>query len=260
VAPGQILKGLRSLRRQLVQVMFKGRNSIAGLPSTMQTVLRAAGDALALTNGYTAGDQGIVLAGSGTRIDPRFPQPLVLTAEPRPDARIHGNRVLGFVQGIHIGTSGRVHAQTHGVSYRVTISDNMVHLRVPSLAADPHGIFVGAVFHLRIQGNTVELRQPEPAEWKSAPDMEAIRVQGTFGPLINVVENSCIGTRRSVFAFATNATYWKTPLWKWNVSGNAHSTTGTARAEQINWPPTVGPRRHYGYGYYGAKAIGGRLL
>jgi hypothetical protein len=262
--PGQVLKGLRRLRRQLVLEMFKRPNSIVQLPAPMRAVLRAAGDALAKDNGFTAGGQGIVLGGTGTPIDPSFPQPLVLSAEPRPDARIQGNRVLGFVQGIHVGTSGRLHAQVSGVSYRVTISDNMVHLRVPSLAADPHGIFVGAVFHLRIQGNTVELRQPGPAHWKSAPDMEAIRVQGTFGPLINVVENSCIGTRRSVFAFATNATYWKTPLWKWNVSGNAHSTLGTARAEQVNWPPTVGPRTHYGYGYrygyYGAKAIGGRLL
>ncbi len=126
---GFVASSVRSFRRQLVNNMFDRPQHPDG----------AAGHATLLTSmaarsprrtAFSAGGQGIVLGGLGSPVDPSFPEPRVLTGDQRPDARIAGNRILGFVQGIHIATSRR----EPGLSYRVTIADNMVHLRVPGLA------------------------------------------------------------------------------------------------------------------------------
>ena len=247
---GFVHKRLREVRRGLSAVMFNRPNTLGGVTAAVRGALQALGLTLRQANSVAAGGQGIVLAGRGTRIDPAFPEPKVLPGEKYHDARIRGNRVLGFVQGIHVGTSGRLPQRRHGVSYRVTVTDNTVHLRVPSLAGERHGIFVGSVFHLRIQGNTVEL--DTTPSWATAPAMAAIRVHGIFGPLVNIVENSCIGTQRSVVAFATNAERWNTVGWRWTVAGNAHTRVGAAVPEQVNWPPV--PPRPYGTGISGIGA------
>jgi hypothetical protein len=158
------------------------------------------GAAFTAGSGFAAGSQGVVVGGRGTAISPSFPEPRVLLGDQRPDARIVGNRIVGFSQGIRVGTS---RGDARGLSYRVTIADNQLHLRVPTLPGARQGIFVGSVFHLRIDGNTVELRTPAPAGWSSVA-VDAVRVFGTFGPLVQVRENSCIGTRNGVVAHALN--------------------------------------------------------
>ena len=228
-------KRLRDLRRQLAAVMFDRPNALGGMTAAMRGALQALAIQLRARNDFAAGDQGIVLAGRGTRIDRAFPQPQVLAQQPRPDARIRGNRVRGFVQGIHVGTSGGAGGQRRGLSYRATVTDNTIHLRVPGLAGERHGIFVGSAFHVRIRGNTVELRRPAPADWASAPATDAIRAHGTFGPLLDVSDNSCIGTARGVVAHAINAVVATTPGWRWSVAANAHAWSGTAAPQQDNW-------------------------
>ena len=99
-------KRLRQLRRQLANVILGRLNSLAGMTTATRNTLRTLGLGLRARNDFAAGGQGIVIAGRGTRIDPAFPQPKVLTAEPGPDVRVCANRVLGFVQGIHVATSG----------------------------------------------------------------------------------------------------------------------------------------------------------
>ena len=228
---GFVASSVRSFRRQLVNNMFNRPNTLTVPPATHALLTSMAGT-IAAQNAFSAGGQGIVLGGLGSPIDPSFPEPRVLTGDQRPDARIAGNRILGFVQGIHIATSRR---KSRGLSYRVAIADNMLHLRVPGLAADRYGIFVGSVFHLRLHGNSVELRSPGPAGWSTVGQLDAVRVFGTFGPLIQVHENSCIGTRNGVVAHAINHTRATTLGWRWAVATNAHVGTGGGVAEQINW-------------------------
>lgn len=234
-APDFVEKRLRELRGQLTAIMFDRPNTLSGISAAMRSGLLARGAALRQANDFSAGGQGIVLAGRGTRINPSFPEPKVLTAEPRLDLRVCNNRVLGFVQGIHVATSGRSHTPVpRGLTYRATICDNTVHLRIPGLAGERHGIFVGSAFHARVEGNSVELRRPAPVDWASAPPMEAIRLHGTYGPMLSVVDNTCVGTARSVVAHAINAVS-RTAGWRWTVTGNAHTRAGGAVPEQVNW-------------------------
>lgn len=234
--PEFVRKRLRQLRSQLANVVLGRPNTLNGVTAAMSSSLQAVGIQLRARNNFAAGDQGIVLAGRGTPIDPAFPQPKVLTQQPRPDVRVCNNRVLGFVQGIHVATSGRSHSPVpRGLTYRATISDNTVHLRVPGLAGERHGIFAGSALHLRVHGNTVELRRPQPANWPSAPPIDAIRARGTYGPLLQIVDNTCIGTARGVLAHAINAVVATTPGWRWTVAGNAHARTGAAVPETVNW-------------------------
>ncbi|HEY5880201.1 MAG TPA: DUF6519 domain-containing protein [Nakamurella sp.] len=238
---GFLLSNLRSMRRLLVSDMFGFGRPVVTIPAAARTVLRTLAENLTRQNATTAGGQGIVIAGRGTGIDTRFPQPGVLTVDPRPDARITSNRILGFTQGIHVGTSGS--SGNRGVAYRVSITDNLVQLNVPSLSAERHGIYVGSVFHLRIHGNSVELTAPPAPEWGTlVGPLDGIHVYGTFGPLIQVRENSCIGTRRGVVLHAVNAiVFWRrgspfsTAGWRWAATDNAHFAAGPSVPETINW-------------------------
>lgn len=225
--------GLRRLRAQLAAAMFE-RDDLT-LPSATRSALVDAGRDIASEDNETAtGDQGIVVAGRGTLLGAAG---VVLDdPNPHPDARVTGNRVRGFVQGIHIGTSrarpGLGPGQTR-LAYRATIADNTVQLRVPSLARARHGIFVGNAFHAKVDGNTVHLTRPESGPHTS---LDAIRAIGWFGPLIQIEENSCFGTRNGVVAHAINPNDATAPGSAWMVSNNAHTNHGGGGvAEQTNW-------------------------
>lgn len=228
----EVYRSLRDLRHRLVAFMFGDGGDVSVPPAPSATLLALAAD-LSARNAVTTGGQGIVVAGRGTAINPAFPEPRVLPSDPRPDVRITGNRVYGFVQGIHVATSARDTGRR--LSYRVNVSDNLVHLRIPSLAGERHGIFVGSVFDLRLHGNTVELRSPDPFQWAAAGLLDGIRVWGTFGPLIQVHENTCIGTRNGVIVRALNYLRSTTFGWKWSVSTNAHVGPGGGVGESTNW-------------------------
>lgn len=230
---GFLLSNLRSLRRGLVRDMFSNQ-PVVTVPAAVRVALKTLTEILKQRNANTTGGQGIVLAGRGTGVDTRFPQPGVLTIDPRPDAHIGGNRIIGFTQGIHVGTGGS--AGNHGLAYRVSITDNLVQLTVPTLAVERHGIYVGSVFHLRIHGNSVELTSPQAPDWGTqVGPLDGIHVEGTFGPLIQVRENSCIGTVRGVVAHATNAVVVAPPGWRWVATDNAHFGAGPPVPETINW-------------------------
>jgi hypothetical protein len=228
---GFVAGQVRNFRRELVQNMFGLSTSIQMQPG-IRAMLTNLANTMSAQNSFTAGGQGIVLGGRGTPIDTDFPQPRVLTAGHRPDARIHGNRVLGFTQGIHIGTST---SNSRGISYRVNVEDNVVHSRVPGLARDPHGIFVGSVFHLSLRGNSVELVTPGPVEWPTAPPMTGLEIHGTFGPQIQVRENSCAGPRTGFDAHATNPAEVSNEVWRWALNDNAYVGPPGGVFEQRNW-------------------------
>ena len=229
-------KRLRDLRRQLANIVLGRPDTLAGVAAATRNALKPLGIQLRARNDFAAGGQGIVVAGRGTPMDEALAQVKVLTDEPRPDVRVCGNRVLGFVQGIHVATRGTSDKpDRRGLTYSATISDNTVHLRVPSLAGERHGIFVGGAFRARVTGNMVELRRPAPHDWPNAPQMDAIRAFGTYGPLLQIVDNTCIGTTRGVVAHAINAGNGLPFGWRWTVAANAHARAGAAVPETINW-------------------------
>ncbi|MGY1708338.1 DUF6519 domain-containing protein [Geodermatophilus sp. SYSU D00758] len=223
---------LRRFRRELVKRMFRQATSIT-VASDVSDMLTAEGDRFAETSTFTAGGQGIVVAGTATSIGEKFRETAELVGEPRPDARVVGNRVVGFREGITVAGSRHTF---RGVSYRVTLLDNLVHLRVPGVPAQRHGIRVGNCHHLRVEGNTVELRAPGRQFWERVPAIDAIVAHGMFGPLLQISENSAIGTRRAVVAFAENPERSPTSGWRWRVEHNALLTVGReAVAETKNW-------------------------
>lgn len=228
--PGLVAGSLREFRRQLVRNMF-GLSSTATVPAGTRALLVGMAAGFTAGSGFAAGSQGVVVAGRGTPIHTAFPEPRVLPGDERPDARIVGNRILGFVQGIRVGTS---RGKGRGLSHRVTITDNLLHLRVPTLPGARQGIFVGSVYHLRLEGNTVELRTPGPAGWSTVP-VDGVRVFGTFGPLVQVRENSCVGTRNGIVAHAINNARAATAGWRWAVAANAHVGSGGGAPESVNW-------------------------
>jgi hypothetical protein len=224
--------GFRRLRRELVASMFADDPTIV-IHQAFLNVLRDLASALQTANSVTAGGQGIVLAGGATSIDPAFPEPVVLPLDPRPDARLIGNRVTGYVQGVHVAASEDDGARR--LSYRVVIDDNTVHLRVPSLTKERHGIYVGSTYLLRIKGNTVELTDPPVRDWLLAGRIDGIRAWGTFGPLVQVRENSCIGTTNGVVVHATNPAGAANPGWTWAVSETSHVGSGGGVPVVHNW-------------------------
>jgi Family of unknown function (DUF6519) len=229
---GFVYSNVRKFRRRVMNAMFN-RPDAATVPGPALAQLRSALPSITSRHTFTPGGQGIVVAGLGTAVNPAFPEPRVLTDDPAPDVLITGNRIVSFLQGIHVGTSGRSGAR--GVAYRVTVRDNVIHLHVPGLAGERHGIFVGSVFHLCIEGNTVEMRRPAPSAWSTAPPTDAIRAQGLFGPLIQIRQNSAIGTSRGVVAHATNPSRATNAGWRWMLADNAHVSAGPVVPETDNW-------------------------
>ena len=230
--PGYVAANVRSFRRQLVNNMFDLPNTLTVPPAT-RTLLTSMASTMSAQNsvlGRRSGHRHRRARGAGGHALPRAER---AADRPRPDARVAGNRILGFVQGIHVATSRD--QGVRGLSYHVTVADNVVHLRVPGLAGQRHGIFVGSVYHLRVEGNTVELRTPGPDGWAAAAAIDAIRAHGTFGPLIQLRQNSAVGTRRGVVAHATNHARATTAGWRWAIADNAHLTAGAAVPETINW-------------------------
>ncbi len=100
------------------------------------------------------------------------------------NADVSGNRVSGFMIGIHIGLSheGATSQQFDQASV-VTVEDNSLYLRVPvELQRGPFGLFVGNVRRLRIAGNTLQRLDKKTYN-------EGVRVWGHLGNLVILKEN-----------------------------------------------------------------------
>lgn len=105
---------------------------------------------------------------------------------------VSGNRTDGFVQGVHIGTSGlRRFANTAPTPYLagvVTVEGNNLFLRLPG--EDVYaacGLFVGNAETVRIERNTLSWSTTRGSS-KTA-FAQGIRVWGLLGPFLAIVEN-----------------------------------------------------------------------
>jgi hypothetical protein len=100
------------------------------------------------------------------------------------EVAVNNNRVDGFVQGTHIGTS--VSDGKPVMARTVQVQDNVMMLRTPGEGIySPMGLFVGNAKTIRIQSNTLD--------WSGVPTKpnyaHGIRVWGHIGGYVIVCEN-----------------------------------------------------------------------
>lgn len=230
---------LRRLRRRLARAAF-GEPDLVQVPAEMLPALTQWALELEQANAVTAGGQGIVVGGRRT---PRvgtsrrsWNSVHTNTSDPHtPDVRIIGNTVDGFVQGIHVGTSHNEHDPTKSRrlrAHRVRIADNTITLRVPSLARERHGIFVGNTQSVQVCNNLVELLYPtdeptlEPRSELQA--LDGIRLWGTYGPMVHVLGNHTTGVTVGIRVRALNPHVGHYPSGSWLVRDNAYVGLGSA--------------------------------
>jgi hypothetical protein len=103
--------------------------------------------------------------------------------------QVRGNKVYGFVRGVHVGTSGREEEEGRVRMRRaghVHVADNHLSLRKP--ADDvyvPMGLFVGNVDTVRIQRNTLDWAGPATDNYYR----HGIRVWGDIGRYLKISDN-----------------------------------------------------------------------
>ncbi|HEY0012020.1 MAG TPA: DUF6519 domain-containing protein [Allosphingosinicella sp.] len=97
--------------------------------------------------------------------------------------QVRGNKVYGFVRGVHVGTSRRDDERVRAGN--VVIADNHLSLRKPGGVYVPMGLFVGNVDTVRIHRNTLD--------WAGNPSdgayQHGIRVWGHIGFYLNISDN-----------------------------------------------------------------------
>ncbi len=98
--------------------------------------------------------------------------------------QIRGNKVYGFIRGVHVGTSWTDQKVVRAGS--VSIADNHLSLRKPGEKVYvPMGLFVGNADTVRIQRNTLDWA----AQRTDTPFNHGIRVWGSIGKYLMISEN-----------------------------------------------------------------------
>lgn len=203
-------------------------NARVGLTPIVQRLLR--------DNSITAGGQGIVIGGKrtpavGATVTLEDWNQMFVGAPYAPSARVSGNRVTGFTQGIHIGTSDNTSAQRRRRrmrTYLARVTDNTVTLRVPSLARERHGIFVGNAHQVQVRDNVVERVYPTIERWLDQPPLDGIRLWGSYGPMLHVTGNHCAGTSTGLVIQVVNRDMRTYPSLSWVAEANSYSGYGAA--------------------------------
>lgn len=188
---------LRDFRRDLARAVF-GLGSSATIPAGMGPLFQPLRDGLTATNGLVHGRTGITVAASrGPARGKTLARPVAaLLALPGQGARIRGNQVSGFAQGIRVaGSSGR--SRSNFIFLRsVEVQDNRIDLRLPWQARQRGGIWIGSTLSARINGNQAIDAGYVPLADGEQPiglDCDGIRLWGWFGPLVEVRGNFCHG-------------------------------------------------------------------
>ena len=232
---------LRQLRSRLVRRLFGNTTVEISLPSIALLGLEQVRTRLEETNRLSTGSQGIVVGGDRT---PRFGQqePFAnglfrIDGTLAPTVTITNNQILGFAEGIHIGTSNSSSKAYR--SYQITLQNNSIHLHAASLATERHGIFVGHAHSLTLSDNVIQVVEPAPNEWRIQqansstlsyiPPSDGIHLAGVYGPLLTIQRNHCIGVTRGINIRARNAgrhesRYNIVPAWK--IDNNAYAGLG----------------------------------
>jgi hypothetical protein len=168
----------------------------------------------AVTRVRMTASQGIVVAGTVVR-----------------EARVSGNSVRDFTQGIHVGVSQ--HSLRKGVAPlsagRVEVTSNAVHITLmPESHVERHGIFVGNTDSLVIENNRLE------CETLAAPNLitEGIRVYGFLGSMAFVTRNHLSGFRTGIRVSPFRAP--GSTVFLWRVTDNVAASAAATVANPLN--------------------------
>jgi hypothetical protein len=102
------------------------------------------------------------------------------------EVTIEGNRIWGFLQGVHVGVSANDDKKQ--IAQNVRVSDNALYLRAPSRAHErSSGLFVGNVATLRIERNLLDWADDQPDA--DTRFRFGIRVHGHLGHFIIIAQN-----------------------------------------------------------------------
>lgn len=146
------------------------------------------------------GSQGIVTGGTAAE-----------------EIHIVNNKVLGFKQGIHIGTShtgtGFI-SGTHDTAGIVQIMNNNIGIRLsPAVTRERHGIFVGNCDSLVIQHNYISVtRDLKQDSLTKDLSIDGIRVYGHPGRMMIVSENHIVNASTGIY-FAPLSGESGNPQW-----------------------------------------------
>ncbi len=244
LSEGLVATRLRQLRARIVRRLFGNTTVEVFLPSTALLGLQEVSSELERNNRFGTGSQGIVIGGDRTPTfgsQERFANGLFMTSGSlAPTATLTNNKIIGFAEGIHIGTSNR--SPKYYRSYQLKLAGNVIQLRATSLAADRHGIFIGHAHSLNIQGNTIQVIDPPPPSWnyrrgrnitqRPIPPTDGIHLSGVYGPLLFIQQNHVIGVTRGVVVTARNAGLHESHFGvvpAWSVANNAYAGLGQAQ-------------------------------
>jgi hypothetical protein len=232
-----LLANLRRLRVNLARFMYLGRAQAPGInvPAALESTLLNLAGVLTSLDSRTTGGQGIAIGARRASSRPRGSGPSLDQVPPyAPDVRIHGNRIDGFMQGIHAGASLGPRSAPQLWLYRVSVRDNTVIVRTPPIARERHGIFAGNSLSTEIIDNHVQLDTSRPSSRSGAPPIDGIRVWGMLGPLLKVAGNHSVGVNTGVRVQAQNPLIVAQPGVAWVLRDNAYQGSGSAVL--VNFP------------------------
>ena len=189
---------LRGFRRNLAQAIF-GLASTAAIPAGTGALFQPLRDGLIASNATAYGRTGITVAVSrGPHRGKTLARPVAaLLTLPGQSARIRGNQVSGFAQGIRVAGSARGLRSNLVFLRSAEVQDNRIELRLPWQARQRGGIRIGSALSARVNGNQIVDPGYLPLADNEPPiglDSDGIRLWGWFGPLVEVRGNFCHGT------------------------------------------------------------------
>lgn len=190
---------LHGFRQALALAAFELTSS-AVIPPDLMAQFDTLRNGLLASNQTSYGGAGITVAVSrGPNRGRTLIRPVaaLLTRPGGQSARIRGNRVSGFAQGIRVAGSSRGLRSNHLFMRSVEVQDNRIELRLPWQARQRGGIWVGSTLAVRVNGNLIVDPEYMPLADGEPPiglDSDGIRLWGWFGPLVEVRGNFSHGT------------------------------------------------------------------
>ena len=201
--PDSMAAFLTRFRRQLARRMF-GLDSNATIAPQINFAFTTVRAGLAGSNPTIHGRTGIVVAMSrGPKRSLRRNQPVaaLLYGSEGQTARVRGNRIAGFTQGIRVAASGGSRT-SYVFAQSVDVQENDIALRLPWQARQRGGIWLGNILSLRLNGNRIHdplYKAMDDGEQPYGLDADGIRLWGWYGPLVeargNFVHGTSVGIR-----------------------------------------------------------------
>ena len=227
---------LKDFRLALALRIFGAGGNFVTIAPGFDTRFDRLRQGLLASNAVIHGRTGIVVAitrGPSRSLGLNQPVAQLLSAGPRQGARIRGNRITGFAQGVRVAASSRSTSTTFLFADSAEVLDNAVELRLPWQARQRGGIWIGNVLSVRVNGNRIvepgyfALSDGEPGY---GIDADGIRFWGWFGPLAeargNLVHGPSVGIRWNPLGNLTEPGWGRPDVFVRAVADNAYSGMG----------------------------------